>query len=148
MPSAVASRELRQRRPVPVTQARRELRPDRQDYLPARVSGLAELVCWLNLGDWDDLRDLHAHVAGRDLLGDPSKLLRARAHDEQLRAHAARSRRLLRWSAGDGDEDASLTQGGQERLRRLPADRVERDVDATHRLGDILLRVVDVLLGA
>jgi len=52
--------------------------------LAAGVPGLAEFVCLLDLGEREHLADLHADLAARHQLGDPSQLLRARAHHEQL----------------------------------------------------------------
>ena len=76
------------------------------------------------------------------------KLLGAQAHHEQLRPHAPLPGRLLRRPGGDRDEEASLAHAGQQRLGRLAADGVERDVRVAHRLADLLLGVVHVLLGA
>src|SRR5215208_2946007 len=65
----------------------------REDDLAAGMPGLAEFVCSPDLGQPEHLADLYADLAARHQLGDPSQLLRARAHHEQLRAHTARTRR-------------------------------------------------------
>src|SRR3954470_13587381 len=144
LPAGIAA-TLRTGRPTVKAAAR--LRPDRQDDLPAHVSRLAELMCTLHLREGKRL-DLHPHVSSRHQLADPTQLLRARARHVQLRSRPARVRGLLRRSAGDGHEDASLAQGGQQRLGGVPTDSVERDVDAADRFTHVLLCVVDVLVRA
>src|SRR6266480_6690719 len=71
-----------------------------------------------------------------------------RSHHEQVGPEASLSRRILRRSRRDRDEDAALAHRMHEGAGHLTADGVEGDVDAAHSLAHVLLGVVDVLVRA
>src|SRR5438477_2683252 len=125
----------------------RRLRGDGQHELPAYVAALAELVRALHVEERHRLSDLHANVSTCHEVGYPRELLRLGAHHEQLGAHPALPRGVLRWSVCDSDEHSALAHGREQRGGRVATDGVEREVGAAHRLAHLLLGVVDVLVG-
>jgi len=79
-----------------------------EDQLAARVPGLAELVRLATCDSENVAGDLHADLAASDEFDRSRRVLGARAHAEQLGAHAARGGLGLRRRAGDQHEHPAL----------------------------------------